>query len=220
MKRLRRIIFNSIAAASALLFAAVAAMGVLSCFTTERFAFARFSDDGDRTFWIWDEIEFGRGGIGFQRGVQSGDKKTYHAETVSMLKRDGFRGDEQFFHLTAPPEYPNFKVGVGDTPVWGGFKYGRFAHFRNGPRRPSDSAVQVVVPLWAVLPALVVPPAIWVLRGRRTRFLPGRCQACGYDLRATPECCPECGMIPQISDKPIAARRGTGRMIRRCAADG
>ena len=51
------------------------------------------------------------------------------------------------------------------------------------------------VPHWSVL-AIAGLPVIWwlgrALLGRRRRRV-GLCRTCGYDLRATPERCPECG---------------------------
>jgi hypothetical protein len=56
-----------------------------------------------------------------------------------------------------------------------------------------------IVPWWAVLFGLCLLPAArgsLALTRRLRHDHPGRCRQCGYDLRATPERCPECGTIP------------------------
>lgn len=54
------------------------------------------------------------------------------------------------------------------------------------------------IPYWGLVTAAALLPAAWLLatlrrmvRGRRIGR--GLCAACGYDLRATPDRCPECG---------------------------
>ena len=53
----------------------------------------------------------------------------------------------------------------------------------------------ITSPHWYVLSATAILPALWLVRTvrRARRTFKGACPSCGYDLRATPDRCPECG---------------------------
>jgi hypothetical protein len=65
----------------------------------------------------------------------------------------------------------------------------------------------VSVPHWqviataGVLPGLTVARRVRRSRYQRRRSLAGLCPACGYDLRATPDRCPECGVVPTAAPR-------------------
>ncbi len=82
---------------------------------------------------------------------------------------------------------------------WGGF--GAAVNARAGSAR-LPYAREVVVPHWFIVLATAVLPLLWATRHiRRSRMSAcraeaGLCLTCGYDLRGTPDRCPECGAVP------------------------
>ena len=63
--------------------------------------------------------------------------------------------------------------------------------------RPGE-AHTVFVPCWFVAAASVLSGAYAWRRYNRPRRR-GLCHRCGYDLRATPDRCPECGAVPELA---------------------
>jgi hypothetical protein len=57
-------------------------------------------------------------------------------------------------------------------------------------------ATSFVAPWLAFVLAFGTAPLLVAVRRYRSHARQGRCRTCGYDLRATPERCPECGAVP------------------------
>jgi uncharacterized membrane protein len=61
----------------------------------------------------------------------------------------------------------------------------------------------LILPLGFVAAATSVSPLIWLaMRWKRRGSVAGLCPSCGYDLRATPDRCPECGLFPAAPPPP------------------
>jgi hypothetical protein len=80
--------------------------------------------------------------------------------------------------------HPEFQVGYNGEPsyLW-------------AIRSDFNVPYWVVAVLAGVFPLLSIKVAIRWLRSRR-HARAGCCRNCGYDLRATPDRCPECGTVP------------------------
>jgi hypothetical protein len=89
-------------------------------------------------------------------------------------------------------------VDVSDLPSpWRGWKdafwFGRVSSTQRSVRSRG-----IVVPHWFLVILFATMPLtrLGLFIRRRRRKVEGRCAKCGYDLRATPERCPECGTAP------------------------
>jgi hypothetical protein len=181
MSRFVRHLGRLICAGSLLLFLAVCVLWIRSHFVTDRIrlrsasgARAFYSRQGNVVFYMlradWSKQPASALGLDYQRdepGPASNELSVRH-----FLCCDS--GASEVF-----------------------WQHGSFAWW---DRHRSDGVLYLmaVAPFWSLAVALVILPAVWGglrIRGRFAKGRAGLCRDCGYDLRATPLRCPECGLV-------------------------
>jgi hypothetical protein len=88
-----------------------------------------------------------------------------------------------------------------DRPLITGWMHAGFGYVSAADTEYGFKYRACILPLWglalafALLPAVRLPGFARTIRGG-WRLSGGLCAVCGYDLRASPDRCPECGTIP------------------------
>jgi hypothetical protein len=173
----KRRLFNALAGLSLVLCVATVLLWVRSYWVGEMFRLGVSRNGADVVFWRL-KIVTGRGGIQawFGRGTTN-----YSNPTMLGNLR----------HFPMPLRYP-FDAYINPPPrtLIG------FQAFHSSSQ--SERYFGVTAPMWFWLAVFLPPPLLAIRanrRERRARRL-GHCDQCGYDLRATPDRCPECGSLP------------------------
>ena len=170
MKRLRRILVNTLTAISLLLAIGTAGLWVRSYWIADHFGFSR-------PLWaIFMESGGGQLRLEGTQATASRDYIGYSGFFYTSDKADGpLRLGMAMPGQTALIDRWNFWIVTGER--WG------------------DEHVAVFVPTWFALSVTLAPSVAWLVKqGRsRSRQTPGHCPACGYDMRANPARCSECG---------------------------
>lgn len=82
-----------------------------------------------------------------------------------------------------------------------GFRPYLWDHWQTNPAvGVKEDHFEAGMPLWFFLLIFTFAPILWIANWRRDHHITVAvkrriCAACGYDLRATPDRCPECGKI-------------------------
>jgi hypothetical protein len=183
------------AAASLLLCVATVALWVRSYWCEDdvrwyRVWWSETPQGGRWTTYRFVTLISGRGGLGAKCAVEEFD---YHPH--NLTPGGGIRRDVSVF-----PAYPIIDpadpwAGMPVLLHMGGFQ---LCYERNeDPPANRHRSIRLTIPIWFVFCITVLPVTWTAARWRRSRRRErGQCGVCGYDLRATPDRCPECGAVP------------------------
>jgi hypothetical protein len=108
----------------------------------------------------------------------------------------GSRSDGFFWDRYSPNPKPSLAGWTSLVPgIW----------IKDPDARPGPPSRAVLVSFWFPVTFFALAPAWWTIATiRRRRRKRGLCPSCGYDLRATPDRCPECGTAAEAQPATAA----------------
>lgn len=161
-----------------------------------------------RSYWAFEQVRYGRVPFAVSVNSQQGRCK---AEWTTEWPGLSYGLVTQ--HNPLRPTHRSAGSGyfLRDCTVRvGSFGCGRKAWPVGSPPAGTPTLFTIVTaPHWALALVTAALPAVSLFRWYRSRRRPraGLCTTCGYDLRATPDKCPECGTPRPLEGMPVASAR-------------
>ena len=203
---MRRRLLNLLTVLSLLLCVAIVTVVARSYWVAESLHWHRVQPE--RLAWrssiVRLDLAWGLFCVEYQFAVSTYDQEKYAAHVATVLP-----AAVEFYRFRVPAQAPSKRWGS----VWE--RLG-FSGYRSSISYPSSGTMvtpngesftpvsrivdsgEYSLPVWPLALFALLPPTSWSIRawgglrrGRRARA--GRCPACGYDVCATPDRCPECG---------------------------
>ena len=188
MERSRRWLFNALSASSLLLLVATVALWARSYWVNDEFGEIHYlSLDGRQPFTDLSN-----------KHAMAGHPVAIIVMTGCASLKGEVRIDWSRAQTALIPAAPGtFMI---PSPVTPNARY-RNLHFGfrwDAVTNPGGTFHDLIFPLWAIALVTAILPCLWLARARRHRIRAREniCSNCGYDLRATPDRCPECGAAP------------------------
>jgi hypothetical protein len=192
MKRLGRWVLTATAAISLILFLATGTLWIQSHRVFELWAYTSTGVTSTQTNMLGSQLLLTKGEIYFAYAEGVGMRDPSAAQ--STLRR--FQGPPSELRLKSPDKTFLQRWGFR-------FPIDRIAGnaWVNSVRATHGRNIELTFPLWFAAVVLSVLPAWrWIPPLFRKRTNSGFCAKCGYDLRATPDRCPECGATPRKTE--------------------
>jgi hypothetical protein len=171
-----------------------------------------------RSYYRWDAIDWYRGTYSVQ--IRSKDGKICFGRGFrmfisewSLLRRRTWARPPPVDWSKSPIPYTDILIGSPFPPLeeqvfwdrlrWDPqlvFQFAGFEIYKSGvPSRSNCFAIDTPYWSWCAITAILPLRAMVRLLLRFNRHSRGHCRSCGYDLRATPDRCPECGHMAQAA---------------------
>jgi hypothetical protein len=149
-----------------------------------------------RSHWVMEQISWsGTGGMEWVQTPRGYLQLAFFRADWSNRPNSDFRIKYVRDEATPPINYlPLMNSEPGDKYLM--WERAGFAWYSRHELRTGNLHLLLLFPFWSIVSVLAVLPLAWTIRwSRRREHSLGLCATCGYDLRATPEQCPECGAI-------------------------